>query len=165
MKKFKIFCIIILLNIIISYDILANDINGNRKIFNQDKDTIYYTTGEYKVNKIKNIRHAYLIFISNSTMDNYYTLISPKKNVRLDEKIKEGETYIMQIIYLAPKQKYVQYIGDKFPRYFIILDKVIRISKRDQFGTIVMSPNVLDKYYRENYFIAPEVFKELNNDE
>ncbi|HOF07566.1 MAG TPA: hypothetical protein PLE59_07885 [Bacteroidales bacterium] len=168
MKKLKAFCILLLLNLVVSVSILANnnlDNKINYEFFYQGKDTIYYTTGEYRISRIKSIRHAYLIYLSNSTMDILYTLVTPKCNVRLPEKLKEGETYIMQIIYFIPTQKYVKYVGHKFITKFKMLDKDVRISRRNLWGTIILSPNVLDKYYRKDYFLGPEFFKEVNNHE
>ncbi|HPZ60672.1 MAG TPA: hypothetical protein PLC96_01680 [Bacteroidales bacterium] len=168
MKKLKAFCILLLLNLVVSVSILANnnlDNKINYEFFYQGKDTIYYTTGEYRISRIKSIRHAYLIYLSNSTMDILYTLISPKCNVRLPEKLKEGETYIMQIIYLVPTQKYARYVGHKFITKLTMLDKKVRISRRNLWGTIIISPNVLDKYYRKDHFLGPEIFKEVNNHE
>lgn len=161
MKKIKNFYILFILNIIVSINLLANS-NINREFFYQNKDTIYYFTGEFRVHKIKNVHNAYLIFISNSTIDQNYLLISPKQNIRLNEKLKEGKTYIMQIVYLYPKEKYVKYFISHFPFYFKLLGKVIKISFHNQLGTIVISPNVYDKYYRGDNFLDPEVFKELN---
>jgi len=166
MEKIKTFCILFFLNLVVSASILANnnlDNKINYEIFYEGKDTIYYTTGEYRINRIKSIRHAYLIYISNSTTDILYTLVSPKYNVRLPEKLKEGETYTMQIIYFVPTQKYAKYVGDKFITKFKMLDKNVRISRRNLWGTIIISPNVLDKYYRKDHFLGPEVFKEANN--
>jgi hypothetical protein len=48
---------------------------------------------------------------------------------------------------------------------FKMLDKSVRISKRNNWGTIIISPNVLDKYYRKDHFLGPEIFKEANNNE
>ena len=78
-------------------------------------------------------------------------------------ELKEGETYTMQIIYFVPTQKYAKYVGDKFITKFKMLDKNVRISRRNLWGTIIISPNVLDKYYRKDHFLGPEVFKEANN--
>ena len=155
MEKIKTFCILFFLNLVVSASILANnnlDNIINYEIFYEGKDTIYYTIGEYRINRIKSIRHAYLIYISNSTTDILYTLVSPKYNVRLPEKLKEGETYTMQIIYFVPTQKYAKYVGDKFITKFKMLDKNVRISRRNLWGTIIISPNVLDKYYRKIIF-------------
>ena len=49
MKKLKAFCILLLLNLVVSVSILANnnlDNKINYEFFYQGKDTIYYTTGE-----------------------------------------------------------------------------------------------------------------------
>ncbi|MDI6832772.1 MAG: hypothetical protein QMD02_02855 [Bacteroidales bacterium] len=155
MKKIKTFYILFLLNLVVSASILANNNLYNKinyEIFYEGKDTIYYTTGEYRIHRIKSIRHAYLIYISNSTTDILYTLVSPKYNFRFPEKLKEGETYLMQIMYFVPTQKYAKYVGDKFITKFTILDKKVRISRRNLWGTIILSPNVLDKYYRKIIF-------------
>jgi hypothetical protein len=162
----KIKSIIIVFFSLISVNLISNN-NITKYNNNNNNDTTYYKIGEFRVEKIKKIRHAYLIYLTNSTRDFYYTLVSPKYNIKINyKKIKKGESYIMQLIYNEPKIKNIVNIIDiKPPKIFKINNKIIYISSENQKGELVISPNIINLRYRENNFFDDDFLKKLNNPE
>jgi hypothetical protein len=158
----KIKSIIIVFFSLISMNLIPNNIITK---YNDNNDTTYYKIGEFRVEKIKKIRHAYIIYLTNSTRDFYYTAISPKYKIKTDyEKLKKGNTYIMQLIYNEPKIKNILNLSDTPPpQIFKVNNKIIYISSDNQKGELVISPNIINLRYREDNFFDDEFFKNLMN--
>ncbi len=132
----------------------------NNKIFPDDCDTLYYITEEYRVEKIIKLqkKDIYLIYLTNSTRDKIYTVISVKYvNKKLSElykelkeinEINEGEIFTFQLYYLKPHCKDDIIIGDKyFSGYYYINGEKIFLPQNIIKGDLFITPNLSVLYY------------------
>lgn len=65
--------------LLINTDVIGeNRDNIYYKITTNDCDTLFYIIGEFRVEKIVKINNGHLIYLTNSTRDKIYTVISIK---------------------------------------------------------------------------------------
>lgn len=146
-------CFLMILNNIYAED----NFTKNNKIFSNDCDTLYYITGEYRVEKIIKLQknNMYLIYLTNSTRDKIYTVISVKyDNKKLNqlykelEEIKEDEIFTFRLYYLKPHCKDDIIIGDKYiSGFYQINGEKIFLPQNIIKGDLFITPNLSGLYY------------------
>lgn len=133
-----------------------NYIVKSNKIQNSDCDTSYYIIGEFRVEKIIKLQNGmYLIYLTNSTRDKIYTVISIKNsNKKINklftkcEKITEGEIYNFRLDYFIPYCIDEVVIGDKYiSGNYVVDDKKIFLPKEIIKGDLFFSHNLNAIYY------------------
>ncbi|HOC41046.1 MAG TPA: hypothetical protein PLA78_07595 [Bacteroidales bacterium] len=139
----------------------------NNKILQSNCDTVYYIIGEFRVDKIIKLQNdMYLIYLTNSTRDKIYTVISKKYNdEQLNqffencEQIRENEIYIFRLDFLIPHCKDEVVIGDKYlSGTYVINDEEIFLPQEIIKGDLFVSLN-LDGLLYMNLIFTDEIQK------
>jgi hypothetical protein len=149
--------------LLINTDVIGeNRDNINYKITTNDCDTLFYIIGEFRVEKIVKINNGHLIYLTNSTRDKIYTVISIKwKNKQFkklftdSKKIREGEIYIFRLDFINPQCKDEIIIGDKYlSTTYNIEGKKIFLPKAVIKGELVLTSNLNDLFYTDKIYIG-----------
>jgi len=102
---------------------------------------------QYKVLKIRHLKSAYLIDLTNPTGECFFTIISLKSKGRQNKQIKKGKTYIFKLNSYYPYKPNVIYVESLRQSYFEINGVTVYIPNKYSRGTIVTTPNLKGLYY------------------
>lgn len=102
---------------------------------------------EYKVWKIRHLKNAYLIHITDSSQECFFTIISLKSKVKPGKRIKKGKTYNLKLESYYPHEPDVTILESLRQSFFEINGIVVYIPLKISRGTMVTTTDLQGLYY------------------